>query len=257
MAEIPRKIVITGASRGIGKELAYKYATRGAEIVLMARSTEDLAEVAEEVSIRGGKAHYITCDVSDRDDVRKAFDFAKEKLRNFDIVFLNAGVGGQNWFAEGDVSKFDQIIKVNVLGLAYGMENVVPLMIKRGRGKIAITSSLADSRGFPGNGAYCSSKAAASHLAESARAELRPYGIDVLTIKPGFIKTEMTDSNDFYMPFLMEADEAAGHIANKIEEGKNHIYFPAPTMIASALGKCIPDPIFDFFVKIRKTPIMK
>jgi NAD(P)-dependent dehydrogenase (short-subunit alcohol dehydrogenase family) len=257
MAGLPQKIIITGASRGIGKHIAYKYALRGAEIVLMARSAEDLERVAEEVNIRGGKAHIVKCDVSNREDVKSAFEFAHEKLRCPDIVFLNAGTGGQNWFADGDVSRLEKIIRVNVLGIAYGIENVVEPMKKRGKGKIAITSSLADGRGFAGNAAYCASKAAASQIAESARAELRRYGIDVITIKPGFIKTDMTDSNDFYMPFLMEADEAAEHIIDKIEEGNLRIYFPAATWIASAFGKIVPDALFDLIARIRKTPIMK
>lgn len=257
MSQIPQKIVITGASRGIGRELALKYGRRGSELVLMARSTDDLAGLSQKIESIGGRAHFIECDVSNRQQVHEAFDYAKNKLRNLDIVFLNAGVGGQSWFAEGDVSQLKKIIEVNVLGVAYAMECVVPAMKQRGRGKIAITGSLAESRGFPGNGAYCASKAAIGHIAESARVELKEYGIDVITIKPGFIRTDMTDKNDFYMPFLMEAAEAADLIVEKIDSGYARISFPMPTAFASWFGKLVPGAIFEWFAKMRNKPIMK
>jgi short-subunit dehydrogenase len=117
-------------------------------------------------------------------------------------------------------------------------------------------SSMADSRGFPKSGFYNASKAAATLLLESLRIELKPFNIKVLTVKPGFVRTPMTDKNEFHMPFLMDVDKAAKIIIDGIKKEKRIIQFPVPTMIGSKIIKFMPDQLFDFLMS-KQLPARK
>ncbi|MGE5478916.1 MAG: SDR family NAD(P)-dependent oxidoreductase [Chloroflexota bacterium] len=246
------KISIVGASQGIGKALALELASRGAELFLLSRDERALAEVAAEAGRRGAKAHYAVCDATDLDRMKERAKEAAVAMGRIDIAVLNAGVAGSGFADEFSSAKVKKIFDVNVYGLAHGLEAYIPIMLAQGGGTIAGVSSLADSRGFPGSAAYSASKAAASHLLEATRVELRNRGVKVITIKPGFVRTNMTNKNDFTMPFLMEVDRAAKIIANGLERGKPRIYFPKMMTAISTLGRIIPGAIFDWALKDKK-----
>ncbi|MBI5324246.1 MAG: SDR family NAD(P)-dependent oxidoreductase [Ignavibacteriae bacterium] len=184
-----------------------------------------------------------------------AVDFAIKTFGGIDIAILNAGISGSEFIDRMDIEKFRHIFEVNFFGIINGFNALLPIMKKQGYGQIIGIGSLADFRGAAGVSAYSSSKAALSNFLESARIELRQYGIRVITVKPGFVKSGITNKNDFYMPMLMDTGQAAKIIVKGIERNKSIIKFPLPIAIAAFIGKFIPNPIFDFFAnryRIRK-----
>ncbi len=256
---MPQRILITGASQGIGRALAVHYADRGDYVLLAARNENALNELCDELQAKGHSSDYVVCDVTSMDAMQAAVDFMKDKVGGIDLAILNAGVGGNNRFGESKSKSLSESVKtifdVNVFGLIHGFDAVVPVMKKQGYGKIAGVSSLADARGFPGSGAYCASKAAATHLLEAARLELKRYGIEVITIRPGFVKTNMTAKNNFNMPLLMEASKSADIIARGIDKGKKRIAFPLPMAVVSGIAKAVPDAVYELITSLPKAPL--
>lgn len=250
-----KKIIITGASRGIGKEVAIEFAKQGHQIILLARSEENLAIVCDSLKDVNTSVYYKVCDVSSKEQMSEAIDFAIQKMGGIDIAILNAGIAGSGYFENFNSDNLKRIFDVNAMGVAFGLELLIPIMKNQGHGIIAGVTSLADARGFPGNAAYSASKSAATFLLEAARVELEKFGIKVLTIKPGFVKSDMTANNTFYMPFLMETKEAASIIVNGILSGKKLIGFPMPMVFLSWLGKVMPAVIFEYFIKLWGKPI--
>ena len=242
-------IFITGASRGIGKALAQHYAELGHKVVLTARDLRHLEELSGSINSSGGESFFCKCDVSDIDDMKTAVAFAEEKLGYIDIAILNAGISGSPKFADMDSEEFKRIFNVNVFGMINGFEAVVPGMKARKSGTIVGVSSLADSRGMPESGAYSASKAAATHLLDSARIELRHERIKVINVRPGFVETDMTSVNKFKMPFLMDSKKAANIIIRGIENGKSRIAFPRIMNFAAYILKILPGVLFDFLFR--------
>jgi NADP-dependent 3-hydroxy acid dehydrogenase YdfG len=196
---------LVGASDGLGAALAQKLSRAGAEVILSARSEDKLADL---VAALPGKASYQTIDVADHDSVKAA----AHAVGTVDGVVFLAGVywpfGAKEWNADQAVAMAD----VNFTGLMRVMGQAVPEMVARDAGHIVITSSLTGFRGLPGSIGYTASKAGTMSLAESMHADLRMTGVQVQVVNPGFIKTQLTDKNDFKMPFLMEPDEAAREV---------------------------------------------
>lgn len=196
---------LVGASDGLGAALAQKLSRAGAEVILSARSEDKLADL---VAALPGKASYQTIDVADNDSVKAA----AAAVGTVDGVVFLAGVywpfGAKEWNADQAVAMAD----VNFTGLMRVMGQAVPEMVARDAGHIVITSSLTGFRGLPGSIGYTASKAGTMSLAESMHADLRKTGVQVQVVNPGFIKTQLTDKNDFKMPFLMEPDEAAREV---------------------------------------------
>ncbi len=193
---------LIGASTGLGAALAQKLNRAGAEVILSARSTDKLERLAAELP---GRAHVQTIDVTDDASVAAA----AEAVGEVDGVVYLAGAywpfGAKEWEPAHGTAMAD----VNFTGLMRVMGQVVPKMVARDAGHIVITSSLTGFRGLPGSIGYTASKAATMSLAECMYADLRKTGVQVQVINPGFIKTQLTDKNDFKMPFLMEPEAAA------------------------------------------------
>ena len=210
---------LVGASEGLGRALAMKLSTAGCALVLSARGTDSLQALADEVP---GPARVVACDVSDRDAVAKA---AQEAGEIDGLVYL-AGVywpfPATEWNAEHTEAMFD----VNLTGAARVLGQVVPAMVARGRGHIVLTGSLSGYRGLPGSIGYSSSKAGLMHLAESMHCDLRGSGVDVQLANPGFIRTRLTDKNDFTMPFLMEPAQAADEMLTLMRSKRFQRAFP-------------------------------
>jgi short-subunit dehydrogenase len=247
-----KNVIIFGASQGIGEALAYEYASNGANLVLLSRNEEAIQRIAEEIDSKGGKAYFKKCDVSIFEQVRGGIDYSIEKLGSIDIAIINSGISIKQWVKDFKSEDFMKVVETNTFGIAYALECLIPIMKKQGYGKIAGVSSLADVRGYPGSSGYSASKAAASRLLESARVELKKCNIRVITVKPGFVKTAMTDKNEFYMPFMQQPDKAARIIRKGIAKGKSIVQFPFGTIILTKIAKYTPNWLYDPALRILR-----
>lgn len=248
-------VLITGASGGIGCELAKLLAKEKCKVVPLARRGPNLIALESEIKRTNPNVFVMKCDVSSRQSVKAVVRSTKELFGKIDIVVLNAGVSYKT-----DKNKFDSMLaeetfNTNVLGMIYFFEELIP-EFKTNGGMFVGVSSLADGRGFPNSGFYCASKAAVSLFLESQRIELRPFNIKVLTVKPGFVKTPMTNKNEFKMPFLMDVEKAAKIILRGIKKEKRIIQFPWQTVLGAKILKILPDVLFDVIAakqrKIKK-----
>lgn len=240
-----KNILITGASRGIGKALAYEYASNGANLVLLARNEEALKLISTDLNKGKAKILYRKCDVSDGKQILNAIEFARDSMQTIDAAILNAGISIKDWIDNFNIDEFKKVIEVNLYSIAYNLKFLVPIMKKQGYGTIAGISSLAEGRGYPGSAAYSASKAAVTRLLESARLELKKHNINIITVKPGFVRTDMTAKNEFMMPFMIDPGKAARIIRRGIERNKNNIQFPLGTIILSKISTLLPNFIFD------------
>ena len=247
-----KNVVIFGASQGIGKALVQEYAGAGCTLVLLSRNGESIAELCAGLCAENKPAFSLKCDITDAKSVIAGVNFALDKLETIDLVIINSGVGGPNWMESFSSEQFRQTFEVNTFGIAHVLEVVVPLMKKQGYGTIAGVTSLADVRGYGGSSSYSASKAAASILLEAARVELKKDNIRVITVRPGFVKTEMTDKNEFKMPLLMQPDKAARIIRRGIESGRSIVQFPFPIVMATRFIKFLPNWIFDWAMNIAR-----
>lgn len=241
-------VLLTGASSGIGYSLAKSLPKENCSLALLSRSKSTLDELVTEIKNDGAKALSYKCDVGNLDEVKHAFERIKNDFGRIDIAILNAGVSHRADVKNYSVEIARNIFDVNVFGIINFVEQLIPDFVQRKEGMIVGVSSLAEARGFPKSGFYNASKSAASLMLESLRVELKPYNIKVLTVKPGFVRTPMTDKNDFQMPFLMDADKAAKIIIDGIKKEKHIIQFPLTTVIGSKIIKLLPDWLFDYLM---------
>ena len=242
-----KNILLTGASSGIGYALAERFAKGKCNLALLARRIKILERLAEELKAFGKDIIAVECDVSKKENVKEAFSKVKDHFGKINIAILDSGIsyrGAVNF----DEDKGEQVIKVNLFGLIYCIEELLPDFKRNKEGIIVGISSLADSRGYPLSSYYSASKAAVSHYLESLRVELKSYHVKVLTVKPGFVRTPMTDKNEFYMPFLMEAEKAANIIIKGIKKEKTIIQFPLPIVLGSKILKIMPNKLYDFLL---------
>jgi NADP-dependent 3-hydroxy acid dehydrogenase YdfG len=225
---------LVGASDGLGAALAQKMSRAGAEVILSARSEDKLKALTAQMP---GKASYRTIDVSDNDSVKAA---AADVGRVDGVVFL-AGVywpfGAKDW----DADQANAMADINFTGLMRVMGQVVPMMVERDAGHIVITSSLTGFRGLPGSIGYTASKAATMSLAECMYADLRKTGVQVQVVNPGFIKTQLTDKNDFTMPFMMSPDAAAAQMFEHMNTDGFKKSFPWLFSMVFRLSQFLPD----------------
>jgi short-subunit dehydrogenase len=240
------RAIITGASSGIGLALARELGRRGYDLALLARRAELLDELARGLHERGTRAVAFACDVTDAAFLKDAVQRAEKELGGpFDLAVANAGVSIPGHATKFNLSEAEQIIRVNVLGLMYLYDAVIPSMIARKSGRFAGVASIAGLRGLPTSGPYSASKAAVQAFLEAARIELVPYDVGVTIVNPGFVATPMTEKNRFRMPFLMEADEAATVIADGLERGDRVIEFPRPMSVLMRFVRFIPDAVYE------------
>ncbi|HET6671112.1 MAG TPA: SDR family NAD(P)-dependent oxidoreductase [Pyrinomonadaceae bacterium] len=241
-----KTVMITGASSGIGRGLALELSRRGAKLGLIARRAEKLAELVREIGNANGKAIALPADVMDIDSLSAVATQLRSTFGPIDVLIANAGVGATVDAAELKGSTVAGVINVNVLGAANSVEAVVPEMVQRGNGQLVVISSLAAYRGLPKSAAYCASKAAVSAFFESLRLDLKPRGIDVTIIHPGFIKTPLTAGRQAQMPFLMELDDAVQKIISAIEKRKKSYAFPWQLASIVRAGMIMPNFMYDW-----------
>lgn len=251
-----KTVVLTGASSGIGYSLAKLLPKENCSVALLSRREKILNDLVNEIKVRGAQVRSYKCDVGNIDEVRNSFEQVKKDFGKIDIAILNAGASSRADVRKYSSSTAKEIFEANTFGIINCVEQLLPDLIQRREGMIVGVSSLAESRGFPKSGFYNASKAAATLLLESLRIELKPFNIKVVIVKPGFVRTPMTDKNEFHMPFLMDVDKAAKIILEGIKKEKRIIQFPMSTVIGSKIVKFIPDWLFDFLMS-KELPARK
>jgi|CXWL01.1.fsa_nt_gi short-subunit dehydrogenase len=245
--KIPKNILITGASSGLGAALALEYAKSGNKLYLQGRNPERLAETADKCQKLGAIVHTQIIDVNDAASMQNWIEQADEQ-NPLDLVIANAGISAGTG---GDGESNEQVRRIfatNIDGVINTVQPIIPLMLVRKSGQIAIMSSLAGIRALPSAPAYSASKACIRYYGESLRGALLRDGVCVSVICPGYIKTPMTAVNNFPMPFIMTAQKAARKIAKGLSRGRSRIAFPLslyiPLWWISCLSPIITDPIF-------------
>jgi short-subunit dehydrogenase len=241
MSFVNQVAVVTGTSSGIGWALAKALASEGCKVGLVARRHDRLKQLADEIGSTGGTSAFAAADVSDRAEVVAAIHELASQLGPVDLLVANAGVGAPTLIEPLNTADIEAQIRVNTLGVVYGVEAVLPEMLRRGQGHIAAVSSLAAYVGLPGESGYCASKAAVNVFLDGLRIQLRDRGIAVTTICPGFVRTPMTAVNDFRMPFLLEADEAARRMVRALSRRRKVYNFPWQTAWMMKLTHFVPD----------------
>ncbi|WP_022727473.1 SDR family NAD(P)-dependent oxidoreductase [Fodinicurvata sediminis] len=236
---VPGHVMITGASSGLGAALAQYYAERGCQLSLSGRNKSRLDRIAQSCRDKGAIVEATPLDVCDREEcedwVRKADDW-----KPLDLMIANAGISAGTGNGGETEEQTRQILETNCTGLINNVMPVLERMKSRDKGQIALMSSLAAFRGFPGAPAYCGSKAMVRVWGEALRGELAPRGLAVNVICPGYVQTPMTEVNDFPMPFLMSAEKAAKIMARGLARNRARIAFPLPTYFAAWLLGALP-----------------
>ncbi|DAB29421.1 MAG TPA: short-chain dehydrogenase [Sulfurimonas sp. UBA12504] len=239
------KILITGASSGLGAELARQYAQADVELIFLARRKEKLQTLQNELQNRCKNIELIVVDVSD-------FLLLQEKIRlvgAVDIVILNAGISLGHSAEITPFADFKRVYDVNLLANHAILEILLPHFKYRGSGKIVFISSLASLFSMPSSKAYSSSKRALNAYAEGIRYKYEPHGIKVINILPGFIKSELTDKNNFHMPFLLSTGDGAKIIKRAIDKNKKFYAFPKRFYFFILLFRLFPDSIKQKIIK--------
>ena len=273
-------VLITGASSGIGRELALKLARRGARIGLLARGSEAppggeaatgnsaaehrrvqpsprLQAVADEIESqaaaqngnRSRQAVLLPADVRNYEDVRAAADELRKRFGHIDVLIANAGATAVTAAPDLNPEEIADLFNVNVNGAVNSAAAVLPDMVKRGRGQLVAISSLAAYRGHPKAAAYSASKAAMSSFFESLRLDLIGTGVDVTIIHPGFIKTPFTAGRKSRLPFIMDVDKAVNKMINAIEKRKTSYAFPWQLATYVRAGMILPNSVYDKIAK--------
>jgi short-subunit dehydrogenase len=251
MAARWRTAWITGASTGIGRALAVALAERGVKVAASARSADNLAELA--------RAHPgiapLPLDVLDGAAMAEAARSISSTLGPIDLAVLNAGVWQAMSARNFSAAKAARSMAVNYQGIVNGIEALLPSMLERRAGHIALMASVAGYRGLsPLTAAYAPSKAAAINLAECLRNDLRAHGVTVSVINPGYVATPMTSTNKFPMPYLVSAEDAARRIVRSLEKGKFEIAFPWQLVAMMKLGRLLPNRAFFWYARTFLAP---
>ncbi|HEV7370013.1 SDR family NAD(P)-dependent oxidoreductase [Arenibaculum sp.] len=240
----PKTILITGASSGLGAALARHYAAPGITLVLTGRNPERLDAVARDCAAAGADVRSAAADVTDRAFLADWLP-RMDAGAPIDLAIANAGISAGTGGEGESPEQARRIFATNLDGVLNTVHPLLPAMRARRRGQIALMSSLASFRGFPGAPAYCASKAAVRVYGEALRGELAREGIGVSVICPGFVRTPMTDVNAFRMPFLMDAGRAAGIIRRGLERNAARIAFPWPTYLGAWMLGVLPAGLAD------------
>tara|TARA_A100001035_G_C27639023_1_gene433660 strand:+ start:42 stop:800 length:759 start_codon:yes stop_codon:yes gene_type:complete len=231
-------IWITGASTGIGKALAIKFSKNGWRVAISARRLELL----EEISKKNENIFSFPLDVTNKDECSKVFSEIKNKFGQIDLCIFSTGTWDPKKEKEIDVEQIENVMKVNFFGTVNSIKSVEKYFKELGKGHISIVSSIAGYRGLPNSTGYGPSKSALNNLTESLYFDFKRYGVRVSLISPGFIKTPMTDKNDFKMPFLKTTEYAAEKIYDGlVNTNAFEIHFPKQLTIIIKILKILPN----------------
>jgi len=255
-----KKIVITGASTGLGKQLAMEFAKRDhAEIWLIARSQDKLDAVVGEIASWGGIGHAIPCDVTQLDDLEIACEKIWTESGGVDLVVANAGWSGnmrypgeKNWSIARTV--VDLNLRGSILTLEYFAQKMIGEEIK---GHLVGVSSVAGFRGLPKSTVYSATKAGLISYLEALRISVSAYGILVTDIRPGFVKTPLTDANHFPMPFILELEDAGNRMYRAIINQRKRFTFPKRMAFVGTILRNLPNFLFDWIGAKAAQPFNK
>jgi short-subunit dehydrogenase len=236
----PRNILITGASSGIGAALAVELARRGDRLWLGARRVDKLDGIVAAITAAGGVATAVSMDVSDAAACARAV-MAIDDAHPLDVVVANAGVGGRGLRVfDIDIEDAAEVVATNFTGAMATILPVLPRMKSRGRGHIVGVSSMAADLSQPAAPVYGATKAAFTFFLDSIAPDLAKAGIATTIVHPGFVKSEMTDRNQFDMPFIVDTATAARDIADAIDGKRSWLRFPWPIRLSMALATWLP-----------------
>jgi len=239
-----QRVVISGASSGLGLALAHHYLKQGAIVGVLARRADCLQSLSEQFP---QQVYCYPLDVRDSAAVQAAAQSFIAHMGAPDIVIANAGIsaGTLTEYAE-DIDIFQQMMDINMVGVMKTFQPFLVPMREVGHGALVGIASVAGFRGLPGASAYSASKAALISYMESLRVELRDSGVRAVTICPGYIKTPMTAVNPYPMPFILPADEAARRIARAIASRKSFAVVPWQMGLVGRMLKLLPNWLYDF-----------
>jgi short-subunit dehydrogenase len=232
---------ITGASSGIGRALALRLVRDGYRVAASARRAEELQALERETA---GAVRAFPLDVMDGRAAHETLAAIEADMGPVSLAVFAAGTYVRDKPSRFDAAALRTMVELNILGVGNGLEAVIPGMVSRGRGRIGIVASVSGYAGLPGGGFYGATKSALITLAEAMYPELKRKGVGISIINPGFVKTPLTDANDFPMPFLISAEDAADRIAAGLKSGKFEIAFPRRMVFALKLLRLLPYPLF-------------
>ena len=241
-----KKIWITGASSGIGKAVAIKFAKEGWQVVASARTEKLLTDLSQ----FNNNIYPFPLDVTDKNRCKDVFKEILSKFQNIDICFFCTGTWDPNKEKDIDMDQIEKTINVNFFGTLNCIKTVEEYFKNKKSGQISIVSSIAGYRGLPNSSGYGPSKAALNNLAESLYFDFGRHNVNVSIVSPGFIKTPMTDKNNFKMPFLKTAEFAADKIYKELINNKNfEIHFPKELTFILKIFRILPYKLYFYLVK--------
>jgi len=241
---------VAAASQGLGFAAARTLAAEGARVGICSRDRERIEQAAG--TLRSGADRDVVPFVADLSKPEEAAEFIRsvhERFGRLDTIILNAGINAYVERHDFNSSVFEKIIQTNFIGMIYGIEAALPYLKQAKHPHIVGMSSTAAYRGLPRAEAYGASKAAIKNMLEALRLNLIPLNISVSVICPGFVKTPLTDQNDFYMPFKISAEEAANTITDQIARYKQEIHFPKRFSICIKLISFLPSEWYTALLK--------
>ena len=244
MTENQKKIWITGASSGIGKALAEKFAAEGWKVAASARRKEILDEIAKHENIFS-----YPLDVTDQDQINNSFKKIIEDFKELDLCVFSSGTYDPKLEQEINIKQNKFVMETNFFGVLHCIKAVEKYFKDKRNGHISIVSSIAAYRGLPNSSGYGPSKAALTNLTESLYFDFKKYNVRVSLVSPGFIKTPLTDKNEFPMPFIKSPEFAAKKMFNGLTKGKSfEIHFPKALTILLKFLRIIPYKIYLFLI---------
>ena len=239
-------VFITGASSGIGQALALRFHRAGYRLALVARRTSEVKTWASAEGISADSYEIYSADVAVTDSIVAAGRDCIARQGVPDVVIANAGISvGIDTAVRGDIDVMARTFATNNIGMAATFQPFVDAMAQRCSGTLVGIGSVAGIRGLPGHGAYCASKAAVISYCESLRGEMRPHGVRVVTLSPGYIDTPLTRQNRYSMPFLMQADDFADRAFRAITAGVSYRVIPWQMGVVAKLLRLLPNGLFD------------
>ena len=239
-------VLITGASSGIGQALALQYAQQGWHLALVARRVDVIKSWLSPHKISIDSYQIYSADVADPDSMAACARDCITSQGLPDVVIANAGISiGVDTARREDLDVMARVLTTNVVGVAATFGPFINAMVVRGSGTMVGIGSVAGIRGLPGHGGYCASKAAVISYCESLRGELRPTGVKVVTICPGYIATPLTQNNSYSMPFLMQPNAFAEKAFNTIEAQVSYRVIPWQMGVVAKLLRALPNWLFD------------
>lgn len=239
-------VFITGASSGIGQALAWRYHRAGWRLALAARRTAEVESWASAQGISADSYVIYSADVAHTDSIVAAGRECLARQGVPDVVIANAGISiGMDTAVRDDIDVMARTFATNNIGLAATFQPFVDAMVQRRSGALVGIGSVAGIRGLPGHGAYCASKAAVISYCESLRGEMRPHGVKVVTISPGYIDTPLTRQNRYSMPFLMQPEDFAEQAFRTIQAGTSYRVIPWQMGVVAKLLRLLPNALFD------------